>query len=208
MENNMIDKLLKLESELLNLKKEKIASDELNELYASLAKAQGEFNCAPLNKANPYFKSKYADLASIISASREALFKNNLCITQIINNDTLLTRLGHSSGQWIESRMKISPQKQDIQSLGSYLTYCRRYAYAAIAGIYAGDDDDGESAMQRKITKDQLDTLLSKIDGDRMLLSNLLKVTKLNDLADLETERYDGCLNWISKQKENNHENN
>lgn len=63
---------------------------------------------------------------------------------------TLMTRLCHASGQWIESSMTVNPPKQDIQSLGSYLTYLRRYTYSAIVGVVASEeDDDGEAATGR-----------------------------------------------------------
>lgn len=131
-------------------------SEGLDKLYAALAKAQLEMNPAKTGSSNPFFKSKYADLASIVKASRGVLGANGLSVIQRIIRTgsagmTLFTRLCHSSGQWIESSMTVNPPKQDIQSLGSYLTYLRRYMYAAIVGVVAsGEDDDGEMAMERK----------------------------------------------------------
>jgi hypothetical protein len=130
-------------------------SQSLDKLYAALAKAQLEMLPAKTGSNNPFFKSKYADLASIVKASRKALGTNGLAVIQrIIRNGsagmTLLTRLCHSSGQWIESSMTVNPPKQDIQSLGSYLTYLRRYTYSAIVGVVASEeDDDGEAAIGR-----------------------------------------------------------
>lgn len=123
-----------------------------NELYAALAKAQGEMETASFNAQNPFFKNRYADMAQIVKASRPALTKYSLCvIQQIISRDDgmlLVTVLGHSSGQSIESRMRIMPPKPDVQTLGSYITYLRRYSYAALVGIVTGDeDDDGEIAV-------------------------------------------------------------
>ena len=132
---------------------EHTSSEQLNELFTALAKAQAEMSVAGLTNENPYFKSKYADLAEVVRASRPALTKNGLCITQqvIINEDgqsLLHTTLGHTSGQWIMTRMRIIPPKNDIQTLGSYITYLRRYSYAALIGVVAGgEDDDGEVAM-------------------------------------------------------------
>src|SRR4051812_21978663 len=87
-------------------------SADIKELALALAKAQGEFGIADLNKTNPFFKSKYADLMSVVQASRPALSKHGLSIVQsIIHQDdgasTLYTILLHTSGQYIESRMRI-----------------------------------------------------------------------------------------------------
>lgn len=130
-------------------------SQSLDKLYAALSKAQLEMLPAKTSCNNPFFKSKYADLASIVKASRKALGVNGLAVIQrIIRNGsagmTLLTRLCHASGQWIESSMTVNPPKQDIQSLGSYLTYLRRYTYSAIVGVVASEeDDDGEATIGR-----------------------------------------------------------
>jgi len=128
----------------------------LDKLYAALAKAQLEMLPAKTGSNNPFFKSKYADLASIVKASRIHLGTNGLAVIQrIVRNGsagmTLLTRLCHASGQWIESSMTVNPPKQDIQSLGSYLTYLRRYTYSSIVGVVASEeDDDGEAAIGRE----------------------------------------------------------
>ena len=130
-------------------------SQSLDKLYAALSKAQLEMLPAKTGSTNPFFKSKYADLASIVKASRKALGVNGLAVIQRIIRSgsagmTLMTRLCHASGQWIESSMTVNPPKQDIQSLGSYLTYLRRYTYSAIVGVVASEeDDDGEAAIER-----------------------------------------------------------
>jgi len=129
-------------------------SDTLNELYTALNSAQQEMSIAKTDSDNPFFKSKYADFASIVRATRPALSSNGLCIIQTIQTESdrtfLVTRLAHKSGQWIDSKAMISPQKPDIQSFGSYITYMKRYAYSAITGVVCDDgDDDGESLMNR-----------------------------------------------------------
>src|SRR6266568_1673775 len=105
-------------------------SQELNELFSAMAKAQAEIKVALKDSSNPFFKSSYANLQSIIEASRPALCKNGLSVMQQMisgeSGDYLVTLLAHSSGQWISSQMRINPAKQDVQSLGSYITYLRR----------------------------------------------------------------------------------
>lgn len=126
----------------------------INELAAALAKAQGAMKNAPMNKINPHFRNKYADLASIRDATIPALSANGLSITQttILRDATLLliTRLMHQSGQFIESEYPLPAAYDKPQVMGSAATYGKRYSWAAICGI-AGDveDDDAEGAEQR-----------------------------------------------------------
>ena len=133
---------------------ERYQTKELGELFSALTKAQAVMTDAKTDSDNPFFKSKYADLSSVVKAARKPLTGNGLSVTQFIREKNgkafLFTRLGHTSGQWIDSFVGIQPLKEDIQSLGSYLTYLRRYSYAAIVGVVASDeDDDGEETMGR-----------------------------------------------------------
>lgn len=128
-------------------------STQVNELVTALAKAQGEMQLASKNQKNTFFKSGYADYDEIVSSSRPALTKNGLAVThQLISNGSslLITTLWHSSGQFLSSIVKIKPDKQDIQTIGKYITYMKRYSYAALVGVTVGEvDDDGESLMNR-----------------------------------------------------------
>lgn len=141
-------------SEIYNEETIQHESESIDQLATALAKAQLEMEPAKPSSSNPFFKSKYAPLPSIVKASRPSLGKYGLAVIQRIMRQgsagmTLLTRLCHASGQWIESSMTVNPPKQDIQTLGSYLTYLRRYNYASMVGVVTDDDDDGEMAMGR-----------------------------------------------------------
>lgn len=125
-------------------------SESINEFAAALAKAQATMAKAAKDSTNPHFKSKYADLASISDACREALTANNIAVLQGPGTTddgavVVATRLIHSSGQWAETSMACRPMKADAQSMGSVVTYLRRYCLAAMAGV-APDDDDGNAA--------------------------------------------------------------
>lgn len=115
-------------------------SAEIGELAAALAVAQGEITGALKDSANPFFKSKYADLASVWDACRASLSKNGLAVIQSAgtNNDgaaVITTTLAHKSGQWIRGSIALMPVKSDPQGMGSALTYARRYALAAMVGV-------------------------------------------------------------------------
>jgi hypothetical protein len=127
-------------------------SENINELAAALAKAQGEITGALKDSANPFFKSKYADLASCWDACRKPLSDNGLAIIQSpeVTGEglTLTTLLTHSTGQWIKNVFRMLPKDDTPQGVGSALTYARRYALTALIGI-AQVDDDGNAASGR-----------------------------------------------------------
>lgn len=126
-------------------------SDDIKELAAALATAQSEMKNAPLNKVNPHFKSKYADLAGIRDATAPVLAKNGLTITQFTTVTeaglVLTTRLLHNSGQWMEGEYPLPMDLAKPQQMGSALTYARRYSWSAVCGIAAEEDDDGNAAQ-------------------------------------------------------------
>ncbi len=124
-----------------------------NELYAALAKAQGEIKGASKDAANPFHKSKYADLASVWEAIREVFSNHGLSIIQMpvnlpesLDSIGLRTLLCHGSGQSISSEFfQKLKDPSNPQVVGSALTYMRRYALMAFAGV-APIDDDGNAA--------------------------------------------------------------
>ena len=126
-------------------------SPAIGAIAAALAKAQASFKPAIKDASNPFFKSKYVDLAGAIDACRDALSSNGLAIVQSTDAGekmTLHTTLIHSSGEWISSTYPINPQKSDPQGIGSAVTYARRYSMMALVGL-AAEDDDGEAAQGR-----------------------------------------------------------
>jgi len=124
-------------------------SESIKELATALCKAQGEMKFAVKDAANPFFKSRYADLASVIEAVKIPFANNGISFVQGTDfEDTAViieTMLMHSSGEWLSSRLKMQPVKNDPQSVGSAITYGKRYGLQAIAGV-PSDDDDGNAA--------------------------------------------------------------
>ncbi len=122
---------------------------DITEIAKALCEAQKEIQNAHKDKKNPFYKSSYADLASSWDACRVPLTSNGLSIVQtnasIKNDHYLITRLMHTSGQWIESRMKMILAKNDMQGLGSAKTYARRQELQSIVGISPSDDDANAS---------------------------------------------------------------
>lgn len=127
-------------------------SESINELAAALASAQGQITGALKDSANPFYKSRYADLASCWDACREPLSRNGLSVIQPAEADdtgvTVTTMLMHTSGQWISSALRMIPKDSSPQSVGSGIAYGRRYGLTAMIGI-AQVDDDGNAASGR-----------------------------------------------------------
>ena len=131
-------------------------SPEQGELFKALAQAQGEMDNAAKSKANPFFKSKYADLAAIKEVTQAALTKYSLAITcQLFTRGPeagVRMKLGHASGQWMACVCTTVPKDKGPQAMGSCWTYLRRYAKSALLDI-ATEDDDGENAEGRAATR-------------------------------------------------------
>ena len=139
------------QKELQDRRSNEWKSPEIDKLAAALAKAQSEIKGALASSVNPFFKSNYADLHTVIQSSLPYLNKHGLSVVQG-NADTkdgfyVTTMLLHESGQWIKSALKIPITKADAQGIGATITYARRYSLASMIGI-AQTDDDGESIKQ------------------------------------------------------------
>lgn len=128
---------------------ENTTSQTIAEIGKALAAAQGEMSGAKKDSANPFFKSRYSDLASVIGALRGPFSKHGIAHVQIPGSDTdgyfVDTLLIHSSGEWIKGRIRMNPVREDPQGIGSVITYQRRYALQAMAGLES-EDDDGNKA--------------------------------------------------------------
>ena len=111
------------------------------------------------NANNPFFKSKYATLDTLIEHSKDRLRELGITVIQGASYNpeglTIETRLLHESGEWIETETFIPIEKQTPQGAGSAITYGRRYALGAILNIGTDEDDDGNEAgkQPKKDTK-------------------------------------------------------
>ena len=125
-------------------------SPTVGELAKALAAAQAELEPAKRDATNPHFRSKYADLSACWDAVRAPLARYGLAVSQLpsLDGDTvrLTTMLLHSSGEFLGSDAAVRIAKHDAPSVGSALTYLRRYSLSAIVGL-STEDDDGASAM-------------------------------------------------------------
>ncbi len=129
-------------------------SEQTDALDAALAKAQADIENVKAEGKNPAFKrdgkeSHYATLGGVLDEIRPKLAKHGIALFQApVNGENgsvgVVTRLSYA-GQWIQSVFFVTPTKFDAQGAGSVVTYLRRYAAMAAAGV-APEDDDGNAA--------------------------------------------------------------
>lgn len=136
--------------------------ENLNELFSALSKLQGDLEPAKKDTSNPFFKSKYADLESCWAVVRTLMKANGLSLIQLpeVSDNKVIIKsiLGHSSGQFIENSLSMIPKDTTPQSVGSAITYGRRYAMSAMLGISAEDDDgNGAQGKSKEIFYDKYD---------------------------------------------------
>lgn len=194
-------------------------SEQINELMAALAKAQGQIKPASKDSINPHFRSKYSGLASVWEACREALSSNDIAVPQTIRRDEtgifLVTTLGHSSGQWMESHFPLPIQKGTPQELGSLLTYYKRYALAMMVGVYSDDiDDDAELATNRvketvklpKLTPEQQSILEGFLKEFPDSKKDMLARYQVNSISSIPFDRFDSIVAIFEKKRKSRSE--
>lgn len=154
-------------------------SEQINELAAALCKAQSNIQDAAKDKSG--YNYKYADLSQVLQIIRPAFTDNGLSISQFPtesgDNIALDTILMHSSGQWLSDHysmpIEVAKGMSRAQASGSVITYMRRYALSAIAGI---TQEDNDAAVQRQGVEQQKAVNQQKQDHDEALRDNLASV--------------------------------
>jgi hypothetical protein len=125
-------------------------SDTIAELATALAKAQGQIDDASKGSENPYFKSKYADLAAVRAVIREPLATNDLAIIQaprvVQGGAEVETMLVHKSGEFMSETLFMPAGKADPHGYASAITYARRIGIMSLLAL-ASYDDDGNTAV-------------------------------------------------------------
>lgn len=135
-------------------------SEQINELAGALAKVQATAPTVVKDKTAKIqpknggeYRYSYADLGSVWEAIRKPLADNGLSVAQFpetTDNGNVIveTILMHTSGQWLSSALVTRPRDDTPQSIGSAITYLRRYALSAMVGVVADEDDDGAAASK------------------------------------------------------------
>ena len=197
---------------------DQINSAEINHIAAALCKAQQEMWIAKKDNENPFFKSKYTDLATVQKILKEFFPKHGLCYVQSIytnetDNTYVVTKIMHVSGQWVGSSVRLTPSKSDVQSLGAYITYMKRYALSSLAGVICDEeDDDGNSCVElptkksvetTTIDEQQLTQLRAMLMVTPDVEEQILKGYKIKALEELPKASHKTIVNRISEIQKN-----
>ena len=172
----------------------------MNSVYQKLAKVKAELNPIRKTETNPFLKSKYFDINSLLIQVEPIIQKHGLILAQPIQQGKVTTYLiDPETGDDLASEMEL-PNIQDPQKLGSAITYYRRYTLQSLLALQALDDD-GE------IVREDLEKL-------RQVAYNLLETSIWNDREVIEqargriaTQGYEGLKNAIKELKENQRPN-
>jgi hypothetical protein len=144
----------RFQAEVMDELQQREQSMDTDKISAAMAKAFPAIEGAVKGKVNPAFRSKYADLSSVIDAIKPHLAEHGLWFMQrthpVDGGVGVETIIYHASGQSISGGiLRLPAAKQDAQGYGSALTYCRRYSLMAAFGVPA-EDDDGNAAVGRQ----------------------------------------------------------
>ena len=131
-------------------KKKEMTKPIHTNLSEALLAAQAEMPKAVINKVNPHFKNRYADLEAVRDACIPVFTKHGILVTQTTMYDTegryiLRTTLTFASGEPVEAVFPL-PETGKPQEVGACLTYARRYTLSVLSGLTSEEDSDGENA--------------------------------------------------------------
>lgn len=178
------------------------AVNDTKELSAAMAKAFAQIEGAVKGKVNPAFRSKYADLSSVVDAIKPALVENGLWYRQVFHRAEggicVETIIHHASGQSMACGPLFLPAtKQDAQGYGSAATYARRYSLMAAFGVPAEDDDGNAAAGRQEAARKPV---TPSDDGEAALILDSLREAALEGM-DALTARFKAIPAGAAKQQ-------
>lgn len=236
MENQAVTnahKLKELDRCVVNVKptnQMQMTSAKTGKLFAALSKAQAEFPVVTKNAKNDYFGNKYVTLDHLINKTAAVLSKYGLAVCQQIRatDNSLILRTVLALGdteEWVASEMPVRRQmlkktdrenkamvELNPQEKGSEITYAQRYSYAAIIGVAASGDDDGENSSRssRELTskivatigQKNLQRLSKEIGDDERVLNTILSGFAIQKLAELPENNFDQAIKVVRNAKQ------
>jgi hypothetical protein len=185
----------------------------MKSIATALAAAQINMGKALKQTSNPHFRSKYADLGSVMDACLPALNAHGIAVIQPTGEDEIgrfvETRLIHGeSGEQLSCRVPLIVSKNDMQGYGSAVTYARRYGLMAMAGI-APEDDDGNAAakaapkqeLPQPITADQFQEMNDLIFDTETDEAKFCAYWQVEDLHDMTLKQGKDAIAMLTKKK-------
>lgn len=174
-------------------------------IASALAAAQMDMGKALKSASNPHFKSKYADLGAVVDACLPALNKHGIAVIQPMTHGEhgrdVVTRFIHESGETLECPIPLIVGKNDMQGLGSAITYARRYGLMSLAGI-APEDDDGNAASKaapKTVTPDQYIKLRDTADEAGVPEGKICSAYKAQSFEQFPADAFDSAMSRLQK---------
>lgn len=139
-------------------------STNISNLTKALLKAQSQMGAAKKDAKNPFFKSSYADLPTVMEVVKGPLNEAGIVVLQPASHQDgknfITTTLIHGeSGEWMSSETEVvSAKANDPQAFGAAQTYARRFGLQAMLFIPAEDDDGNTAAGRTTKTTQQAKT--------------------------------------------------
>lgn len=128
-------------------------SETITKIVEALINAQSGIKHAIKDAQNPHLKNTYATLESVIDATKAELLKNDIIVLQSPENNALITRLQHKSGEFVENILELRLSKNDMQGFISAVTYGRRTALVSLLNIAQADDDGNLASKVKAVPK-------------------------------------------------------
>ena len=194
-------------------------SESINEIATALAAAQAEIQNPSKSAENPFFKSKYADLAEVLNVVRPAFTKHNLSVVQMpFTSESgqigVTTMISHSSGQWMQGEVALPLQvnKNINQDAVSSVTYLRRCSLSAACGVAQEDTDanlgkskgenTGEVVNLKAITSEQSDEIETLIEATSTNMADFLNWVKTDSIKKIPASKYEKIYKTLLERKE------
>ena len=156
-------------------------SASITKLMPALITAQSEMGAATRGADNPFYRSKYADLAEVIETCKDALNANGICFLQPILTGTkgvcVKTMLIHVSGEYLSATVDFPVGKVDSQEYGKAISYARRYSLQSLLSIPA-EDDDGNTASNKATPQTYTKAMTQDFPPSELLEGKLISLTK------------------------------
>src|SRR5699024_6367149 len=197
-----------------------IKSESIVEISKALVEFQKELKQPFKDANNPFFKSKYVPLESVVEAITGIAPKHGISFTQWALNDEsgrvgVATLLMHTSGEFIEyDPVFMQAEKQTPQGAGALITYLKRYTLYAILGITSDKDDDandsrGNKTKNNPITQKQVGTIKTKAmqfakarEQEPSAVYEALKIKDITKLTKPQADAAEKQLDaWLTKVK-------
>lgn len=132
-------------------------------IYTKLLEIQAMHLAFEKDANNPFFKSKYVSLDSIVEKLTPILDEKKLVVYHFTDNKEIVTNLIDTEKETdcIQSRFPLI-DSNDPQKLGSCITYAKRYNLSQIFNIITDRDDDGNEASGKEEKKVEKTTVPTK----------------------------------------------